>query len=340
VKRLLFIAPLLSLGCGVELDRPHEVQGLRILGVHKSAPYARPGETVELSMLWHDGSKSAPRPVSVAWFAGCFNPPGDLFYNCFAALQGAAPGPGGGPPDGIEVGFGDRFAFTMPETIIDARPPPLDPRFPPYGLAYVFFAACAGQLGPPPPESGSPFPIGCFGPDGNALGPDDFVAGYSAIYAYREFRNRNPEVGGFAFNGVETPHTCIGEECLGVEPPVPDCTDQSFPCVYACPEDGSREDCPGYSIRPLLDPSIAERDSVSEAAYGTSLLEQMWIRYFTDRGSIDSDVRLLNDALEGWHADYGTTFRAPKEPGIVNLWAVVYDNRGGIGWVRQQVVVQ
>lgn len=328
-----------AVGCGAEFDPPHEVKTLRVLGVQKSAPYAQPGQDVELRMLWTDASPKAPRPVSVTWFSGCTNPPGDLYYNCFTQLGSLDPGSGSLPP-GVKVGTGNRFTFTMPADVIDSRPPPQDPKLPPYGLAYVFFAVCAGQLGPAP--SDQPFPIGCYGPDGKALGADDFIVGYSAIYAYRDFTNANPSVTGFSFNGVETPPVCIGEQCADVSepPPPPDCSQPNVPCIFACAADGDEDDCDGYPVRPLVDRDSAEKDSVSSAAYGRDTEEQMWIRYFADAGSLDSDIRLLNDAEKGWNDDFGTKFRAPKDPGVVNLWAVVYDNRGGMNWVRQQVVVQ
>jgi hypothetical protein len=119
-----------------------------------------------------------------------------------------------------------------------------------------------------------------------------------------------------------------------------DCTQSNVPCIFGCEADGDEEDCPPYPIRPLVDRQSVEQDAVSAAAYGSDAQEQMWVRYFVDGGSVDSDIRLLNDASEGWNEDFGTKFRAPKAKGIVNIWAVVYDNRGGANWVRTQVLVQ
>jgi hypothetical protein len=339
-RRASIVLALAALGCGAEFDPPHRVETLRVLGVQKSAPYAAPGEDVELRILWHDGSPSAPRPVTVTWFSGCINPPGDLYYNCFATFQGLEGAPSGSLPPGVSVGVGDRFTFPMPDDVISSRPPPQDPKLPRYGLAYVFFAACAGELGPAPSDAAEQFPLGCYDAAGKALDSDDFIVGYSAIYAYDEFRNENPPITGFSFNGVSVPPVCIGEDCIGAVPAPLDCSQPDVPCIFGCEDDGSEEDCDGYPVKPLIDPSIVEKDSVSAAAYGTDAQEQMWIRYFVDRGSVDSDIRLLNDASKGWNDDFGTSFRAPREPGIVNLWAVVYDNRGGVNWVRTQVLVQ
>lgn len=325
------------LGCGAEFDPPSELKTLRVLAAQKSAPYAKPGEDVEMRMLWHDGSPKAPRPVEVAWFAGCYNPPGDLYAGCFQQFAEAGPPSGPGLPPGIQVGFGDRFTFTMPADVISSRPPPSDPKTAPYGLAYLFFAACAGHLDQPP-EGSEGFPVACYGPGGELLGADDFVAGYSAVYAYESYRNENAIVTGFRVEGQDTAGSCIGDACLDTPPsPTLDCA--SVPCVDACSDDGG-EDCPDIGIQPLVDPASAELDQISLDAYGKSYGEQMWIRYYVTAGSVKSDVRLLNDAQKGWNADYGTAFRAPSKPGPVSIWAVVHDNRGGVGWVRQEVLVQ
>lgn len=73
--------------CGAELESPDEVDSLRVLGVQKSAPYAAPGEDVELSLLWHDGTRDGSGvrrdvPVHRVWLGGCNNPLGDYYYSC------------------------------------------------------------------------------------------------------------------------------------------------------------------------------------------------------------------------------------------------------------------
>jgi hypothetical protein len=327
---------LSTIGCGAQFDPQSELQTLRILAVQKDKPYAKPGDDVEMRMLWHDGSPDAPRPVQVAWFSGCFNPPGDLYAGCIDVLaQGS--GPGGLPP-GSQVGAGNTFTFTMPDDVISGRPPPTDTRQPPYGLSYVFFAVCAGTLGPAPENA--EFPFACRDADGDALGSDDFVAGYSAIYAYDNYANANPIVTGFMVNGKQVTPGCIGDECLTYTPPTDlDCNSPDVACVPSCEDDGEL-DCPDQSIEPIIDPASAEVDQVSQDAYQEAFQEQMWVRYYVTRGGVKSDVRLLNDAKKGWNDDYGTKFWAPKEKGPVSVWAVAHDNRGGVSWVRQEIGVQ
>jgi hypothetical protein len=84
----------------------------------------------------------------------------------------------------------------------------------------------------------------------------------------------------------------------------------------------------------------AEPDTLSVLAYGRSGIEQMWIRYYVDRGRASSEVRLLNDSQLGWNDDYGTNLRIPNEEGPVTIWAVTYDNRGGQNWVRAHAYVK
>src|SRR6187551_2418310 len=82
IRWLAFFA-LFLLGCGPDFDPPSELHSLRILAVQKDKPYAQPGETVNLQMLWQDASPLAGRDIQVAWSPPCFDPPADLYYACF-----------------------------------------------------------------------------------------------------------------------------------------------------------------------------------------------------------------------------------------------------------------
>ena len=56
--RQIALGALLALatGCGTSFDPASEVKSLRVLGVQRSQSYPRPGESVDLKLLWHDGS--------------------------------------------------------------------------------------------------------------------------------------------------------------------------------------------------------------------------------------------------------------------------------------------
>src|SRR6478609_149440 len=80
------VLSLFLAGCGPEFDPPSELHSLRVLGVQKDHPYAQPGSDVNMQMLWQDASPLAgeDRPIQIAWSPGCYDPPGDLYYACFA----------------------------------------------------------------------------------------------------------------------------------------------------------------------------------------------------------------------------------------------------------------
>jgi hypothetical protein len=320
-----------ALGCGAELDPQSELSTLRVLAVQKDKPYASPGDTVNMTMLFHDASDEAGRRIEIGWFSGCVNPPGDLYQGCFG---------GAIDPSALKVVQGDAlttFSFPIPANIIEVRPPAPGNQ-PRYGLAIVFFAACAGTLSFDFTTRG--FPILCLNEAGRPLGSDDFVAGYSTVYVFDGFENQNPLVTGISFRGTEAgeDHMCLGEECtLPADPPT------DFPpelTVPACPDDGDPVLCQEYPLKPIVDRATAELDSVTAAAYGHNYTEQVWASYFTTGGGFRSDTRLLNDATRGWNDDYGADFFAPKDPGPVRLFATVRDNRGGVAWVGLDINVE
>lgn len=349
------VALVLLTGCGPEFEPQGRIDSLRVLAVQKDRPYAAPGDEVRLEMLWADGSEEAGRPVEIAWFSGCHNPLGDLYSGCFADPSGE-----------IDGGFGDSFSFTVPPTIITSRPPPPDPLQPPYGLSYVFFAACAGtfdRMGDAPT-----FPPRCLDENGNAPGSNHFVAGYTAIYTYDTFRNGNPIVRGLSLEGKPLRDLCIdplsaaaiesgelgavlgraGEDAgsqSASEPPAvcdngvavdpmeePDCSDPAELCITGSPEDDP--DAKEYELRPEIFRSSVEEDEISKVAYGRDYEEQMWINYYVSQGGMRSDVRLLNDATTGFNEEFPTLIVPENETGRITLWAVVHDNRGGVAWAR------
>lgn len=358
-KAPLLAAAALLLGCGPELERVSELQGLRVLAVQKDTPYAAPETDVEFRMLWEDASSEGPRATERYWIGGCNNPPGDLYSGCFAqwaeAFATGAVGEPGIP--GSFFGQGDRFvakSAPLRETV-------QDPDQPLYGLSYAFFGVCAGRVDwqgwaerlqrGQIRDIGSAFPF-CLDLDtGEPLGIEDYIVGYSSVYSYDGYRNENPVIGSadgsgpaFFVDGAAVAHDCIGEACVcpDGEPscqtpfPTPELTGcvDGVACIDACPKDGDPS-CPEVDLRPLLLPELnAEPDTIALDASGREVEEALWISYFVDRGAVKSDLRLLNDGASGWNDDYSTKFYAPREPGPLRVWAVVRDNRGGMNWIR------
>jgi hypothetical protein len=360
-------------GCAPKFESPSKLDTLRVLAVQKDAPYARPGETVTMRMLLDDASEKAPRDVQVSWFAGCENPPGDVYPGCFASLLDADGGHAGAPA--LIPGSGLEFSYPISKTIISRRPPSSDPKQVPYGLSFVFFAACAGEVRFEAPSGDSPsFPLACYSKSGERLGMDDFVAGYSQTFVYDEMTNANPIVTGFELDGNGVPPECTGASCIPLEAaelrapggtslasdagagspgadaaapsgadagggdagaPVSDdpCATGGPGCIDVCTTP-SVDDCPVHSVKLLVDPKSAEHDTVSEARGGKTLLEQMWVNYYSDAGKFTHDIKLLNDSTTGWQEDHAGEIRAPQTTGPFHVWGVAHDNRGGTQWAR------
>jgi len=345
----------LAAGCGPELDSISNINTLRILGLKKSAPYARPGETVQLELLWEDAGAAKPRKVERFIGFWCVNPLGDLFSQCLAQPPNVAP---------QFVFDQDSFAITLTEDMV--RQSATDPNLPPYGVAFVFYGVCAGHLmlngqlpdlgsggaggsgdaspglgaGGVTPTQFAAIPT-CIDDDGNELGSADFVVAYSAIYAYQNLRNQNPIVTGFRVRGKDVAVDCIDDDCVGKTFAVADagkCT-PGVVCVDACKDDGAAT-CPEIPIQPIIDRKSAEKDEVAKVAYDNDIEEALWVSYFTDRGIPSDALRLVNDATTGWNESYATQLLAPKTKGPLRIWAVVRDNRGGIAWVRVPAYVQ
>src|SRR5450432_2381755 len=342
---------LLGVGCGPAFDPPSQLHSLRVLAVEKDVPYAQPGQKVNLELLWEDASEKAlladgtKRPVTIAWSGPCVDPDGDLYYGCFTDSTLF---------DATTVTLGEKALVTIPSDIISQKPPPTEARNAPYGVAFVFFAVCAGTLTPIPATAATSFPVGCKDDSGTLLGADDFVAGYVSVYSFLSFSNKNPVISGFKFNGqtLAADAFCVsgvggvGDDCLSQAgsstPSDIDCSDpkQADRCVPTCAGDG-KASCHAYPIQPVLDQAPnQEQDEVSAALVGRHVGEQMWIDYYTDGGGFKSDVRLLNDATSGWNDSYGTDFYAPKDSKVSRVWAVVHDNRGGAAWAGITIKTQ
>jgi hypothetical protein len=332
-------------GCGTkDYDSASKVKTLRVLAVQKSPAYGVPSGTVALKMLYWDGKGDGARPIQSLWLGrppfACYDPPGDLYYQCFSQF-GAPSDAGGAPPndDGVvDAGFADASAdaqapaspqkegilppdpiltYSIPIPAKDTIVTRIREGSTPYGLAYVFFAVCAGQLGLS--TSGSGLPLGCFDASHNQLGASDFVAGYSSVYVYETLVNQNPIVTGIVFDG-----TLAGQ---GPVPHVPRCTE------------GDQDRCPTRELAPVIDRASAEVDSDAKGPNGETYLEQLWVQYYATSGAFTSASKLVNDATQGWNDDHATSWRIATVAGPARIWAVVHDNRGGVAWAEADIIV-
>ncbi|MBW2525444.1 MAG: hypothetical protein JRI23_14760 [Deltaproteobacteria bacterium] len=334
----------LSVSCEDEdLDPAGLVQSLRVIAVTADSSYPQPGDQVTMRLTFADALEDAPRPIEVAWISGCIDPPGGAYYGCFPELVAALESAGEGAAEGYRVRrdvYGAEwsgapgaapFTVTVP---VDALATGVD-----VATAYVFFTVCAGRVLPASLQPGADrieFPLVCVDDQGNELGPDSFVPGFAELFVFRDGRhNANPPVEGILIGSVQT----------GSSP-------EAAPIVALCPErdeqgcapafgpgaqnNQQQEPCKTYRIQAQV-PDVAEVVPGKVDAEGAPLRETVWVRYYVDGGELERDDVLVSDAAAGYRGSFEALWTPPSEPGLVTLWAVAHDSRGGAS-VRRAVV--
>jgi hypothetical protein len=332
---------------------------VRVLAASAVPAYAQPGSQVNVQVLALDGRTSQPEPMKIYWLPRellCTNPPDDAYYACFAGLQGKGDGgsPGGGTPAGLGLlqpgvdltpflpDAGPSFDFTMPADIVSSHTPvPGSPA--PYGLAILFNVACAGhlQLLPVDPNNQNPqqVPLGCFDKNNNQLGPDDWVLGFTRVYAFEPdagedggpITNENPVIASVDFQGSSLPVTLapgMSQAYVAQGITVPVCTGK----------------CSSVNIGPIVPQSSWElMNPTLVDVHGNPQHEQIWADFYSSFGSFSGEAGLLYDASSGSLGGPSTTdnqFTPPDKAGTGSIWIVVHDNRGGASWVTIPVTVQ
>jgi hypothetical protein len=328
-----------------------------------SPSYAQPGDTVSLQVLAYDGRTTQPEPMTIYWLPFvCEDPEEDAYYACF---QQIGAGEDGGAPDGGDAGVsasggigalrpgidltpflpsGPSYQFKMPSDVITSHTPV--PGSTAYGLAILFNVACAGHLEllPPIPGNDNPqqIPVGCFDTGENQLGPDDWVLGYTRVYAFGPGSlsdggtdtNANPVISSIDINGQTQPVTLV-----------PNTTQiyvaQGFQSS-ACTSSSSSK-CPHIPVGPNVPESSWELDPGSTDVDNKPLHEELWADFYSTFGSFDGSTGLLYDATTGSLGGPSVTdaqFEPPNAAGDGTIWIVVHDNRGGAAWVTVPVQVQ
>lgn len=274
------------------------------------------------------------------------------------------------------IGAGSYFTYPIPLGIIANHQPSSDPNIPAYGLSFIFFTLCAGTIDVAPGWQGLNigdilhnatlgFPFVCLDDNKNTLGPNDFVSGYTQVFVPSDGTvNHNPVIDGVLFNGNNVPADagpsadagtdtdagagagvgayCIDEVCVPPPAAVP-CP--NLPLNLHVPACSGK--CPAYEFSPSM--TAAGNNDIGQFVTDkrSPKGEQMWVDYYTDRGTLNHAVKLLRDGSvgwsadgsAGWSADFSDQWTPPVDPGPVNLWAVAHDTRGGTAWVRLLICV-
>ena len=234
----------------------------------------------------------------------------------------------------------------------------------------MFFAACAGTLQPVPPSgngAAGSFPLGCFDSQGNQLGADSFVPGYTEVYAFADGRtNANPVSNGIIVEGA----TLIGggaEEAAdgggdagaddggvdggaddgGIDGGADAGASGGIVVVKECPIPESTRllnagcnqadpfsTCTAYTVDVDVDAGIADHDDAGKP------LEAVWVDYFAEQGDFDTPTLLVSNQVTGLTSTHSSKYIAPPQAGVVQLWAVLHDSRGGASVLTGFVTVE
>jgi hypothetical protein len=331
---LAFVALAIVSSCAPDFDPPSKVAGLRILAA--------------IGRL--QGAGVRPRRLQILWVAGCVDPQGDQYFLCFRQLidlLGPVVQGGKLPPSDLAIlttaspeKDGDAgahtFSFTVPDDIVSRRPAPDEG--PHYGIEYIFFAACAGRLAPAPfaiygskvPE----FPVRCLDAQGNPQGPESFVPGYTQIYSFADHRrNLSPPIESLMLDGKPLPSEA------SMAPVVPTCgVGEKERRQRGCAGPSIGDSCTEHNLNAVVPDAAEVLEGADEK--GGRLREVVWVSYFADRGDVSTSIKLVSDARRGYQPEHDTIWVAPEKPGLISIWAVVRDQRGGQSVKRGFVRVQ
>jgi hypothetical protein len=206
----------------------------------------------------------------------------------------------------------------MPDDIIIAR----NGVSPSYGLVILFNFACTGhiELLPFDPGNANPqqIPIGCFDANHNQLGPEDFVFGFTRVYAYSTTDEENPVIS----------QVDVGSGRLDVD-------GGTTTAPFVVPACGAADagGCPKHPIGPVVGPSNPRT-------------KQVWADFFATVGTFSSAARLLYDPMTTLSIPSGTNdnYLAPGDltgaPAQNFIWIVVHDDQGGADWVTVPLQVK
>jgi hypothetical protein len=314
------------------------VGSVRVLVARVDKPYARPGDRVTVEVLAEDGRADRSRPMKVYWVPlPCVNPPGDLYYSCFAALNpSAARAPDAGVPElppflrpGADITpflvEGTRYSFDLPKDIVTAHPIVAGADAP-YGIAFAFAIACAGRVRitelDPASDNPQSIPIGCTDDEGNALGPSEYVLSFARVYAYDELSNANPVIDGVTLDGKPI------NPSEGI-------------VVDRCRADAGADACK-HDVAVLVPDASWEPRPGAPDGEGRPRHELVYATYYYTRGvgSFDADGKVLFDTFKGRVEPSANQLVPADVPGRGTVWIVVQDNRGGASWVRLPVYVR
>jgi len=301
-----FLGLLTMLGCEAEFDPGARVTSFRVLAQQMDVPFAKPGETVNISSLSYD---PAGRSVTWAW-AVCINPDSSTVAGCISKLAADATASGSSPILAQGPGLSS-FSYTVPADTLDALPESAKGS----AMVGVISIACPGDLSFEQASNSLPFTCKEAG-TGRVFALDEYTVGLKRIQVRSADRNQNPQIEQVLFDGAEWPEAEI-KQVIACD------TDNND--YKACAEDTKHQ----IGARPT-----AESVESGRSEFGIDFAEQVIIQYYATEGVFEYEVKIAGEPATGWAA------RKASSGKDLTLWMVVHDDRGGATWVERHVHVQ
>lgn len=288
-------------GCGADFDPGSRVTGFRVLAVQADAPFAAPGETVNLNALAYD-----PQGRTITWaWAACVNPAESTVEGCFAKIAQDAQTSGALPilAQGADQ---NTFAFTLPDDALSSLPRAVQYS----AFVGIISAACPGTLsfeqGP------GALPFRCFdATDNHELTLDEYAVGMKRIFVRNTDRNQNPTIANITFDHADWP-------------------ENEVKTLTPCDTTGNDyTPCSGLSKHQIGAHITADSTESGTDEFGTPFTEQLIVDYYATEGIFQNDVRIASDPETGYAA------RTQSSTQDLTLWFIIHDNRGGTTWTTR-----
>ena len=351
-KILLAIACALAMiaGCGQDFDPGSRVTALRVLAVSADArwdgtsaataasgqAWAKPGETVQLQSLWYV-PKDDTRGRTWVW-ARCVDPDSTTVIGCMASIalelkriggdqaaqeaafkKGESPFLTLPPLDGVGGIDIPHVSVKVPEDTLTRLPKEARRN----ATVGVLVIVCPGKVFINLRELGlrNALPLKCLEDGtGRDLPLEEWVIGIKRIFVRDVDRNGNPAIARVTWDGKDWAEGDVKE-------------------VSPCQTDGNRFDrCTDqehHDVAAVLTPESFETGVDSES--GTPFTEQLIVQYYATEGLFEHDVRIARNPETAWTAR--SAARDLKD-GLVTMWFVARDNRGGVVWTQRTVHVK
>jgi hypothetical protein len=308
LSSLVAVSALLSLttACSEPLDPASRVVSFRVLAERADAPFAQPGETVQISTLSYDPQG---RPLTWAW-ASCLNPSSSSVEGCIEKIAEQSEATGMLPLLAFGEGL-DSLTLLIPADALDSVPEAAKPA----ASVGVLSAACPGSLTLEQGPAGLPFRCVDAG-SGQELGLDEFVVGLKRISLRSIDRNQNPSIASVTFDGADWPAGEVKE--VG----------------YCDTEDNDYAACADSNKHKLAAHLSSDSFERGTDECGRSFEEQPIIQYFATEGIFENEIRIASEPKTGFVA------RKAASGQELRVWFVARDDRGGVSWAERRLQVR